>query len=538
MKFIYITLFGVVLFSLNSCKKFLDEKPTGSLTTDAQITSGPGILALATGPYRSLPAWATDFWSNGLAPAAFEFATGKAGGTAFNSNRGIDFERDIVTGALPYFVHHWNSWFTGVRDCNLSISLISNASTISAADKSKYLGELRTLRAWYYFNLLRYYGDVPLNVSVLTDVNTAQRPRTSLKTIYDKVVIPDLEYAVNESTLADIQSKDGRVTKHVARMILADVYLTCAGYPYQEIAANNDTTKRWCADGLWVATAYPVNSTSAVGFLQKAKVQLDKLYGQYTLGTYADLHNPLMNNKGEAIFQAQFLKGTISNAAIWQTLPMGSTSSTMFTSWGAYVPLKSYYSSYDPADKRVQEREFFFTGDTYAKIWNASESPDPSFNTGNPYLYKFYDRDAFKVDGQSSLNWTFYRYAETLLMLTEVNWTLKELGQAVSDVDILKGINEVRRRALLSEYAISDVNLMSIMSERAYELIYENKMLWDMRRTRKVLTQGNGKFSKLESFFGHTPERFTFSFTAKHLLSPISANEISDNLNAVQNFGY
>src|SRR5690625_7957542 len=68
-------------------------------------------------------------------------------------------------------------------------------------------------------------------------------------------------------------------------------------------------------------------------------------------------------------------------------------------------------------------------------------------------------------------------------MLIEVNWALNQLGVSVQEHDIVKGINEVRARAELPGYSAAEVNLHTIMSERAWELIFENKMLWDQTRT-------------------------------------------------------
>ncbi|HNX55585.1 MAG TPA: RagB/SusD family nutrient uptake outer membrane protein, partial [Prolixibacteraceae bacterium] len=121
---------------------------------------------------------------------------------------------------------------------------------------------------------------------------------------------------------------------------------------------------------------------------------------------------------------------------------------------------------------------------------------------------------------------------------TEVNWTLNQLGVSISADDITKGINEVRSRANLPTYAAVDVTLQTIMAERAYELIFENKLLWDMRRTRKALKDGNGQFAGLVNFVGHQPTNFIYQFSAKHLLSPISATEISNNSKCLQNFGW
>jgi hypothetical protein len=123
-------------------------------------------------------------------------------------------------------------------------------------------------------------------------------------------------------------------------------------------------------------------------------------------------------------------------------------------------------------------------------------------------------------------------------MLTEVNWALDHLGISVPDNDIVKGINEIRTRAGLSTFLASDLTLLDIMSERAYELIFETKMIWDMRRTRKALVDGVGQFLSIENFIGHQPSSFNYQFSVKHLLSPVSADEISNNSKCVQNFAW
>ena len=534
MKKILLAIMGLGLI-LGSCQKFLEETPTGSLTSETTITSAAGGLALASGPYRSLGNWVDggDSWGKNLA-ASLEYATGKAY-TQYQASILNLYENNSIAGDFDYFINEWNNWYRGVRDCNLSLSMLPNVTGLSAEQKSQYIGEVRALRAFYYFNLVRYYGDVPYNVSVLTDINQASRERSSLKTIYDKIIVPDLEYAVNQSTLADAPSTDGRITKLTARTLLADVYLTMSGYPYQEVNAANDTTKRWCADGLWTMTDYPVNTSSSKELLQKAKTQLDFLYGKFSLGTYDDLHNPAMNNKGEAIFQAQFLAGTRNNGIVQVSLPLASQISLNDEN-GTFVPSQAYHDSYSAADKRVQDRQFFFYSDNLSTKYDANEGPASKFPMG--FLYKYYDRNSIKVTGQSGLNWTFYRYADVLLMLTEVNWTLNQLGVSVPANEITKGINEVRNRALLPTYASVDVTLKSIMAERAYELIFESKMLWDMRRTRKALKDGSGQFDGLENLVGHQPTSFNYQFSAKHLLSPVSGTEIDNNKLCLQNFGW
>jgi hypothetical protein len=534
MKHILYLVLGLSLI-LGSCEKFLKETPTGSLTDQAQITSNAGGVALATGAYRAIRTWTDGCseWGSNLV-GGMEYATGKA----FSQYMGAKlwkFEANIEDGAEDYFTYPWDRWYQGVRDCNLAIKMIPGVTGLSTDEKSRYLGEVRTMRAFYYFCLVRYYGDVVYNTSVITDLADASRPRRPLTTIYDKIIVPDLEFAVNESMLADAAST-GRVTKYVARAILADVYLTMAGYPYQEMKA--DTAKKWCLDGLWTMTQYPVNTQSAKDLLQKAKTQLDFLYGKYPIGNFSDLNDPAMNNKGGAIFQVQYLAGTTNNTTVTSGyfVPLTSHTTILTTETGTNIPSLAYSNSFNPADLRIVDRAYFYYSDTYAAKYDINEGPAAKFPL--PFIYKYYDKACMKSTGLSSLNFNLYRYADILLMLTEVNWSLKQLGISVPDADIVKGINEVRTRAGLPTYLATDLNLLNIMSERAYELIFETKMLWDMRRTRRALADGSGQFKAIENLVGHQPTSFNYKFSVKHLLSPVSANEIKNNALCLQNYGW
>ncbi len=526
MKKIILIIASAVMFF--SCDEFLEETPTGTLTTESNVSSYDAGVAFANACYRQttgLLEGSGGEWGSNL-PSSFEFATGKAYST-YQGPKLWQYEADEVSGNMAYFNPVWDQNYWGIRACNLAIDRIPTVDGLTAEDKSRLLGEVRTLRAWYYFWLVRYFGDVPMNVALVTELANVELPRTSLKTIYDEVIIPDLEFAVNESALQDVRSGDGRITKHVARTILADVYLTCAGYPYQEVATAPE--KNWCSDGLWSMSGYPIDNASAREFLNKSKSQLDAIInsGAYSLfPTYDDLHDPDKNNQGEFIFQAQFNKGIRSNGWIYFALPMGSRTSVHHDEFGTFIPSKSYSDSYDPADLRIQERQMFYNYDTKAAKHDPNEPPVPKFTL--PHLFKYYDKRAIKVEDNSSLNFTYYRYADILLMHTEVTW-------ALGNAD-LTGINAVRERALLPP--LERVDELSLFSERAWELVFEVKMLFDQRRSRLALIDGTGSFSGIENLVGHQPVNFNHTLGPKHLLSPIGNGEMDKNSLMIQNFGY
>ncbi|HCN83608.1 MAG TPA: hypothetical protein DIT07_08300 [Sphingobacteriaceae bacterium] len=525
-----VLMAGFVLIFSSSCQKFLTAIPTNAQTVDAQFTAVADGNALIIGPYRSLRNFtggAGDFGN--YLPSTLEFQHGK-NFTADSHGLYTNFQNNEISGTmLDDFNKPWQDWYQGVRDANFSIDRLPLVTDFTDVQRKAGLGEVRALRAWYYLNLVRMFGDVVMITKPLANIADAQQPRTSLKTIFDEVIIPDLEFAVNEAGLADAQSSTGRVTKQVARAILADAYLTAAGYPYQEVAT--DPTKEWCTKGLWTMQGYPVNSASSKDFYKKAKEQLDALFGKYSLGTYDDLHNPAKNNQVSMIWQIQMQQNSEVIAA---ALPGLSLISVYGTEYGTHVPSIGYYKSYDPADKRAQEKQMFYTFDNKAASKDASM---PLVVFPLPHLYKFYDASAVKVDAKSSLNWTMYRYADILLMQTEANWALIQLGEPITEAEEIKGINAVRAVANLPAYRGIDINVTTILAERAYELVYECKLQWDYRRMRTALIDGAGKFTS-QNFIGHKPAGFTFNFTAQNLLSPISGTEILNNLKCLQNFGY
>jgi hypothetical protein len=529
----YILPFLVMVSMLVSCTKFLEETPTANLTSEYTFTTAAEGNALVVAGYRALPGVYTGGagdYGNFL-PAVLEYWTGKAW-SSDSHPMVINFQTNQLAGSLLNdFENYWNNNYTGVKDCNNAIQKINGIKEYTATDKSMKMGEVRALRGLYYFNLVRYFGDVVYDTALST-FKESQKPRVSLKKIYDELIIPDLEFAVN-SSLANTQS-NGSMSKYAAKALLADVYLTCAGYPYQEVAT--DPTKAWCTAGGFSQQTYPVVSASAAGFLAKAKTQLDDLYGKYTLATaYSQLRDPSLNNKGESIYQVQFAYGLQEMTGfIGATLPPAAKCAD-FTEYGTLIPTRSYANTFSSADLRGQDRQFLYSNDNMLTRYDPAT---PLIRFDQPYCFKYYDAAGVKGSGgHTSLNFTVYRYSDILLMLTEVNWALKQNGVSIADADILKGINAVRSRAKLPAYGINDISNLTIFSERAWELMFENKMIWDQRRSRKCLIDGSGSFA-IENFIGHQPVEFNFKFGAMNLLAPISAPEIANNANCLQNFNY
>ncbi|XOV91006.1 MAG: RagB/SusD family nutrient uptake outer membrane protein [Bacteroidota bacterium] len=522
-----LVLMSAFALTLSGCTDFLEEVPTNAYTAEADLSGREFAEPITLGAYRMLSSWTGDArdWGNRL-PNTLEFPTGGS----YTDEPHAQFDKyatNQVTGSLlDNFNNQWTNWYRGVQDANLALSLLPDVD-LSDAARNSYMGEVRTLRAFYYFCIVRYWGDAVMITEPLANVDEAASARTSLKTIYDEVIIPDLEFALG--VVPTGKSTNGRVTQDVVRAILADVYLTVSGYPYQEVAT--DPSKDWCGTGAWSMQTYPVGGSSATAFLQKAKTQLDALYGKYTLGTYNDLHNPAMNNSGEAIFQVQYSVQYGGNDIVRPSLPLLSGIAVGDEN-GSFTVGEHYYDSYAANDLRAAVSDntwpsgMFFT-------WDTKSNDVTDTVRFIPHVIKSYDAASVKSTQASGLNWSHYRYADILLMLTEVNWAL---GSSATEIE--KGINEVRARAGLVPFAGATLTLKDILSERAWELVMENKMLWDQRRTRKCVVYGTNEISEIQNFIGHQPQIFNFAFTSQHLLSPIPGNEMANNGIIQQNFSY
>src|SRR4051812_17075444 len=192
MRTIRNILIIVLVSAFGSCTKFLEEKPTGSLTTESEVT--PTIArSFANSAYSSLTTLDQSSGGYGGNTASLlEFMTGKASGNA--QTESFRFYNLTYDAQSFYIDDWWQGLYTGVANCNLALQKISEIPQ-DTATKVQMLAEVHTLRALYYFYLVRMYGDVPKVTEVVSDLNNVQPARAPLKEIYDEIIIPDLKAA-------------------------------------------------------------------------------------------------------------------------------------------------------------------------------------------------------------------------------------------------------------------------------------------------------------------------------------------------------
>ena len=223
-----ILLVGLVLFAC-SCKKFLKEEPTSFLTPESNVSSVKVARAFANSGYQNLQGFLSGQSGSygGNTWNLMEFMTGKSGSDLGQTGY-VNYQNLTYSTTSFYFDTWWQQMYLGIGACNLAIGKIPAISAPGLTDevKNNMLAEVKTLRALYYFQLVRMYGAVPMVTETPKDLNL-NIPRTAAKDIYDKVIIPDL-LAAEKSTLP-WKDNTGKVSMGAVEALLADVYLTYAG---------------------------------------------------------------------------------------------------------------------------------------------------------------------------------------------------------------------------------------------------------------------------------------------------------------------
>ena len=498
MKRIKNILIIILMLSISSCEKFLDETPTGSLTPETDVTSPEIARAFANSGYSQLTT--LDEGSGGYGgntAELMEFMTGKAEGNA-QSEAFKFYNLDYDAGAF-YIDSWWQGMFYGIADCNLALQKINEIASIDETEKTNMLAEVHTLRALYYFYLVRMFGDVPKITTVVADLDSVRPARAPVKEIYDEIIIPDLLTA--ETSTLPSQDNSGRVSMSAVKSLLADVYLTYASYPVQG------------------GEQYYAESA------KRSKEVIDN--GGYTLfPEYTDMINPANKNKGEFIWQVQFAAGINDNDLTAKSLPQYHDIAVYSDEFGGLVPTAQFVESYPAGDKRTWERQFFYTK------YPANGSTTDTVILGGYYLYKYFDKVAVTNTAHSDLNYTIYRLADVMLMYAEAS----NRAEGGPNSDAIAYINAIRARAQMPPIGtLSQADFeKEVWTQRYLELCYEGKMWFDMVRTRKVR---NDITLNWDDFVGHTTA-WNKTFTEKFLLFPIPQREINNNPNLTQNSGF
>lgn len=490
---------------LTSCDDFLKENPTGQLTTSSSVSSPEIARAFVDGALSQIVTFNNGGggWGGNNASLT-EFMTGKADGNSqTEAFKFFDLEYD---SRAFYIDNWWAGMFSGISRANLAIQKVGEIATLPAATKTNMIAEAKTMRALYYFQLVRMFGDVPKLTALVTSLEEVQTPRSPVKEIYDEIIIPDLLEA--EKSTLPWRDAAGRVSMGLIKTLLADVYLTYSGFPVKG---------------------------GAQGYVESAKRSKELIdNGTFSLFTeYTDMILPANRNTKEFIFQVQHEKDIRNNGLTPVTLPAFNGIAAYSDEYGGLIPRKEFVESFTKGDKRAQEKQFFYTYyKGHPNDYPAGDKRRDSLNLGGYFIYKYFDKQAIDDDAKANINYTIYRYADVLLMYAEAS----NRAEGKPNAQAQKALNDIRTRAKLPAVTTTNVDEFeqAVWAERYFELCYEGKMWFDIVRTRKVR---NDVTKAWDNFVGHKTV-YGKTFTEKNLLFPIPKREIDNNRKLVQNTGF
>jgi hypothetical protein len=501
-----LVLFAIMVFG-TSCKKFLEETDPSNLTPDTYYTipeHAEAALAAAYAQTRFIGNGAGIFVANF---SMLEVVTGTAKtetgqNSDLNNLVGLQYNGDNLLVR-----NWWNGLYSVIAQCNLVLQRVPAITPMDEVRKAQILAEARFLRAWSYFYLVRLYGDVPLiTVPQTTESEDFLPQRKSTEEVY-AAIVDDLTQG--EAAGLPWLDASGRASRAAVKSLLAKVYLTMAGQPLNKGAEY-----------------YRLAAEKAKDVIDNAGISL--------FPTYGDLHSLTQENKGEHIFEIQYLASVAGNPMQQLLLPNFKNVSAYSDEVGSTVPTVQFYNSYEPNDLRAKDREGFF----YTSYYDGGSGALKPLNA--PYIFKHFDVVANGTLGtagttQADLNWPQIRYADVLLTYAEA----QNRADGSPNAQAYAAVNAIRTRAQipvlagLSQTAFEE----AVWRERWHELCYEGITWFDMVRLRKAYNESTNGF---DEFVGHKfPDNPTIVLAEKHLLFPLPTAEMRNNPNLTpQNPGY
>jgi tetratricopeptide (TPR) repeat protein len=485
-------LFIIALFSVVSCKKeFLDRSPLGQLTSDTFFTNEEQAVQSVNAIYQQLRVWETHaFGFLGVTDIMSDDAD--KGSTANDGLYQLDLDNFIHTPDNASVLAVWTGYYQGIARCNIAIERIP-AITMNETLKARLIGEAKFLRAYYYFSLVRWFGDIPLITKTLSTSEFSQS-RVEAAKIYDQI-IKDLTEAVavlpEKSQYGSVDL--GRVTKGAAKGYLAKVYLTLGNFAKAEQHATE--------------------------VINSKEYSLFPSYGDQFL-----IEN---ENCSESVFEIQATLVSAETLGSVQWNQIQGVRGTPNLGWGFNRPSDDLVANYEPGDPR-REATILYVGEVLPDGSALVEDNPEMFN--ERYNQKAWTPTHLGFQENSPGNIRIFRYADILLIAAEA---MNENGKSAEAITIVNQIRKRARGTLPANLVLPDLtskgkdaDRLAIWKERRIELAMEQHRWFDLVRQKRAaeVMKAAGKTNFVKG---------------KHELLPIPQRDI-DISNGVlkQNNGY
>jgi starch-binding outer membrane protein, SusD/RagB family len=223
----FILVFAIIVMAGTSCSDFLDENNRTGATEDLIYSTKNGIDGLVAASYSYLRSWYGKEAAMGLSEGGTDtWLTGYDNRQKVLVNySGITPEVATTTKETmnACFDEYWELLYSAVNVCNTGIKYVTaiSSSVLSDDQRSAYLGELKTLRAFYYWHLVETWGPVQINTEPVTTASSIGH-RNSEEEVYE-FMLNDVDEAI--VLLAKQTGKTGRINLWAAKSLRARLLL-------------------------------------------------------------------------------------------------------------------------------------------------------------------------------------------------------------------------------------------------------------------------------------------------------------------------
>ncbi|WP_254561083.1 RagB/SusD family nutrient uptake outer membrane protein [Dyadobacter diqingensis] len=527
------------------CNDVLDEYNPSGLTSETVYTTPEGFETLVNAAYTYQRWWYGKEEGYNIAETGTDIWTSGAGEVYRDLTQYLNLQGS--NGALA---SEWREFYAAVNLCNGGIARIDQAG-LSAALRPVREGELRFLRAFYYWHIVETWGGVHFTTEETNGI-IATANKTPVETFYN-LIFEDLKIAV--ANLPATQPQYGRVTKGAAQAFLARMYLTRGmnkeasemaeavlkgnyGYKLEDNYAN-----------LWkMGNLKTKEAIYAVDY--SANLALNDLANS--------TFNPYGHGRGSNNAHLLFLMKYDDRPGMTRDIVNGRP-------FNRYMPTRFLLDLYSEDDARYEG--------TFMESWYANATSRPAgVNLGDTAVYcsrkeipdavettkkyQTYDRSKiYLTDGtvkdnlryptlskfmdptraslneaQSARDVFVIRLAEVYLIAAEAQMQLGNTQQAADYINVLRTRAAKPGKAAAMQIKPAQVTLDFILDERARELAGEQLRWFDLKRTGKLV----------ERIKAYNPDN-AVNIQAYHVLRPIPQTQLDAVVNKAefkQNDGY
>lgn len=517
--------------ALTGCNSWLGEPNPGSTKLDDFFTSGEACVQTINGCYAPL-AWEYNhsYFSEWFIGDIASDDALKGGQNVADGADAYDIDNFKTNANNAIILDYYRAKYQGIIRCNLALKQIAAYpvdESLSESLKNRLLGEAYYLRAFYYFQLVRVFGGVPLVHDVLDSSEHWKQPRATAEKVYESI-ISDLKMA--EQYLWEKSRYDeadlGRATRGAALAMLCKVSLYIKDY---------DNAYKW----------------------GKQFVDEEYLNGEYSLfADYAENFTLAGENGVESVFEIQYVADPTSDYGEGFGFTRGTFGSILTrprmdslganSGWGWDHPTQNLYDEFEADDARREA--------TICVPDEESLSNIEVVYLGSPYYNNkvcLSERGTFPaIDHHSRgpLNYRLIRTSDVLLFYAEAalesgkdmsaaKWALEEVrarARAFSGVAGALPAFPAYRGYSDNAESLRD----AIRHERRVELAMEGHRWFDIVRwgiAADIMDKDKGSYGSTESEEARA-EMAAF-IPGKHELFPLPSEEIALNPMS-QNPGY